>query len=104
MANFGFKKTTNKQINDVLPSILSNIEKNYLNQPKKILNSWSEIVGEKISKLTKAYKFENNTLYIKVKSSTLYSILYRYEKNKLLKLLQEKFSKKTISNIVFKIE
>jgi uncharacterized secreted protein with C-terminal beta-propeller domain len=104
MAKTGFKKSTNNKIIDHLPNILSDIEKKYLNQPNKILDYWPEIVGDKISKLTKAYKFEKNTLYIKVRSSTLYSILSKYEKQKLLNLMQKKFSKQTISNIVFQIE
>ena len=53
--------------------------------------------------MTKAISFENNTLYVLVRSSTLFSILKTQEKRRLLKLMQDKFSKDTIYNIVFKI-
>ena len=53
--------------------------------------------------MTKVISFEKNILYVEVKSSTLYSILSLHEKERILKLMQEKFSKEVIKNIIFKI-
>ncbi|MFA6118992.1 MAG: DUF721 domain-containing protein [Parachlamydiales bacterium] len=95
--------TTNKHAKDVLPKVFRNIEKKYLENPKLIINYWPEIIGQKLSKMTEVLSFENNTLFVLVKSSTLYSILKTEEKTRLLNLMQKKFSKEIIKNIIFKI-
>ncbi len=97
------KKTTNKAIKDVLFGIMSDIEINYKNSPNKILEVWPEIIGKKLAPMTEVLSFKNKILFIKVKNSTLYSILSQHEKDRLLKVLQNKFSKDAIRNIIFKI-
>jgi len=98
-----YKSPINKIIGDMLPDIISKIDLNYQNQPKNILIYWPEVIGKKLASFTEAYLFENGVLFVKVKSSTLYSILVQNEKIRLLKLMQEKFSRKTIRDIKFKI-
>jgi hypothetical protein len=103
--NFINKKclSTNKVVKDFLPKILQDIEKKYLNNPNLIIEYWPKIIGKKLAPMTKVLSFENNILYVSVKSSTLYSILTLHEKGKILKLLQAKFSEEIIKNIIFKI-
>jgi len=95
--------STNKLLKNFLPGILSDIETKYLKNPNFIISYWPKLVGKKLSPMTKAVSFENKTLYVIVKSSTLFSILKLHEKQRLLSLLQEKFSKDTIRNIIFKL-
>lgn len=95
--------STNKELKNLLPILFSDIEKKYLKNPNLIIDYWSRLVGKKLAPMTKAISFENQTLYVLVKSSTLLSILKLQEKRRLLNLLQAKFSRETIRNIVFKI-
>ena len=95
--------STNKLLKNIVPSIFNDIESKYLKNPNFIINYWPKLVGKKLSPMTKAISFENKTLYVLVKSSTLLSILKTQEKRRLLTLMQEKFSKDTIRNIIFKI-
>jgi len=95
--------STNKTLKNFLPQLLIDIEKNYLKNPNLIMNFWPKIIGKKLSSMTEVTSFENKVLYVLVKSSTLYSILKLHEKKRLLHLMQEKFSKDVIKNIVFKI-
>jgi hypothetical protein len=95
--------STNKMVKDILPSVFQDIENKYLSNPNLIIEYWPKIIGKKLAPMTKVISFENKTLYVTVKSSTLYSILTLHEKTKLLKLMQKKFSKDAIKNIVFKI-
>lgn len=95
--------STNKVVKDFLPKILQDIEKNYLRNPNLIFEYWPKIIGKRLASMTKIINFENNVLYVAIKSSTLYSILTLHEKEKILKRLQEKFSKDVIKNIIFRI-
>ena len=95
--------STNKILKNFLPKLLIDIEKNYLKNPNLIINFWPEIIGKKLASMTEVKSFENKVLYVLVKSSTLYSILTLHEKKRLLNLMQEKFSKDVIKNIVFRI-
>jgi hypothetical protein len=97
------KKRTPKHIKNLLPKVLEDIDKNYQKNPKNIKKMWPEVIGEKLAPMTKIHSFDKGVLVIKVKSSTLHSLLSNYEKERLLKKMQKKFSKKIIRNIFFKI-
>lgn len=105
VGNFKNKKclTTNKLVKDFLPDFLQDIEKKYLKSPKLVIEYWPKIIGKRLAPMTKVISFENNILYVSVKNSTLYSILTLHEKERILKLLQEKFSRDAIKNIIFKM-
>lgn len=95
--------TTNKIAKDFLPGLLQDIENKYLKNPNLIIKYWPKIIGKRLNPMTKVLSFENKTLYVLIKSSTLYSVLTLHEKARILKLMQKKFSKEVIKNIVFKI-
>ncbi len=92
-----------RTIQELLPITYLGIEEKYLKQPKKIIESWPEVIGEKLAKMTKVISLKGGVLTVMVKSSTLLSILSHHEKQRLLIILQKKFSKAAISDINFTI-
>lgn len=101
--NYNGTQSPIKEIKKIVPFLMNSIDKKYTKQPKRILDMWPEIIGEKLAHMTEAEKFDDGVLTIKVKNSTLYSLLIQNEKERLLKVLQKKFSKEAIHNIVFRI-
>jgi Dna[CI] antecedent DciA-like protein len=89
-----------KKIADLLPGILNEIGKRADDPREEIFGTWFALIGEKMAPLTEPLSFADGVLTVKVKSSTLYSLLCLHEKPRLLKQMQEKFS---VRNIVFRI-
>ncbi|MES2344748.1 MAG: DUF721 domain-containing protein [Chlamydiota bacterium] len=96
-------ESTNKQIALLLPKLLSNLGKRCQDRPDLILASWSGIVGEKLAPMAQAVSFSEGVLTVRVKNSTLYSLLMQHEKTRLLKQLREKFPAAAIRNIIFRM-
>jgi hypothetical protein len=104
-------KFTNFEKNNIIPkhklmknvagSVLKNIEEKLDKDPQKIIDSWPQMIDQKLVSMTKAVSFEKGVLVVKVLSSTLHSLLSTYEKKKILQKLQKKFS--IVQNIIFKI-
>ncbi len=95
--------STNKLLKNIVPNLFNDVKSKYLKNPNFIINYWPKLVGKKLAPMTKAVSFENKTLFVLVKSSTLLSILKTQEKKRLLDLMQDRFSKDAIKNIVFKM-
>ncbi len=95
--------TTNKQIQDLLPSVLGNIRALQKDRPDLILATWPEIIGDKLAPMTEAVHFQNGILLVKVRNSTLYSVLAQHEKARLLKKLRAKFPSVEIKTIQFRV-
>lgn len=91
---------TTKTLAELLPDALNGIRNRSGNQGDEIFSFWSEVIGGKMGPLTEPVSFVDEVLTVKVKSSTLYSLLCQHERGRLLKELQKKF---TIRNIVFRI-
>ncbi len=89
-----------KKIQDLLPGILNEIGKKAGDPREEIFREWFVLIGEKMAPLTEPISLSDGVLTVKVKSSTLYSLLCQHEKPRLLKRMQEKFS---IRNLVFRI-
>lgn len=85
---------------DLLPDLLFDVGRKAKDPREEIFRFWSELMGEKMAPLTEPVSFEDGTLTVKVKSSTLYSLLVTHEKPRLLGRLQEKFS---VRNLVFRV-
>lgn len=101
--NYDGPHLTTHAINDVLPHVLEKISENFKGRPDLILAAWPEIIGPKLAPMTQALSLENGVLIVKVKNSTLHSLLTQNEKNKLLTLLRKKFPKVEIKTILFRI-
>lgn len=94
---------TAKPISSLLPGLLNRIGSSYKERGDIILAAWPLLVGEKIAPMTQAVSFKEGVLSVKVKNSTLYSLLVRHERPRLLKSLQEKFPHVAIHNIAFRM-
>lgn len=89
-----------KKMTDLLPEILSDLGRKAQDPREEIFRFWRELIGEKMAPLAEAVSFADGVLTVKVKSSTLYSLLVTHERARLLGRLQEKFS---IRNLQFRV-
>lgn len=96
-------KPTAKKLKDLLPQVLAEISKSYQERPDLLLAGWPDVIGEKLAPMTQALSFNEGILTVKVKNSTLHSLLVQHEKPKLLKRLRERFPSSGIRNIIFRI-
>lgn len=96
-------KTTSHKVGDLLPGVLGAISEKYQDRPDLILATWPSIVGEKLASMAVAVRFDEGVLYIKVKNSTLYSLLEQKEKSRLIQALRKKFPKVEIRSIHFRM-
>lgn len=96
-------KVTSRGIKEMLPVILKEIGSNYEERGDLVLASWPSIIGPQLSGMTQAVSFDEGVLFVKVKNSTLYSLLAQHDKMRILKTIREKFPKTTINNIIFRI-
>lgn len=94
---------TTRHISQVLPSVLRDISQNFHDRSDLILAAWPEVVGEKLAPMTQALSFREGFLVVKVKNSTLYSLLSQSDKPRLIQNLRQKFPHVTIKSIVFQM-
>ncbi len=92
---------TSKNLRQLLPAILRQIGKRHEERPDLILAAWPSVIGERLSPMTRAVSFIEGILTIKVRNSSLLSLLAQHERHKLLKELRKKFPNAKIRNIRF---
>lgn len=101
--NYDGTDRTAKEISKLLPEIIQKMGASFQERPDLVLAAWPELIGEKLSPMTQVVSFVEGVLTVKVKNSSLYSLLSQHEKPKLLKALQAKFPSVMIRNIIFRI-
>ncbi len=101
--NYDGTTPTGQELKKLLPDVLGKIGIHHAERPDLLLAAWSEVIGPRLAKYTEAVSFREGVLTVKVKNSTLYSLLAEHEKQRLLKSLQEKFPSVTIKNLIFRI-
>lgn len=94
---------TSRPLSSLLPAVLSHIKGMHDNAGDQILSAWPSLVGEKLSPFTQAISFADGVLAVKVKNSTLYSLLSQHEKMRLLKDLRKQFPRISIKTILFRL-
>lgn len=99
----GSTHLTNKQLKDLLPKVLGRIGALHRDRPDLVVAAWPQIIGEKLSSMTKAISFVDGVLSVKVSNSTLYSLLSQHERGRLLTSLRAKFPSVEIKNIHFRL-
>ncbi len=97
-------KVSNRKLGDLLPQILAKVEAKLNAKPQAILDHWPKIVGPELAPMTRAERFDDGVLYVKVKNSTLLSMLSNpHDKKRLMESMRSKLSGISIKNIVFRI-
>ena len=96
-------RTTTYRIADLLPAVLNKIHMHHSQRPDLLLAFWPEVIGPQLSKMTQAVSFAEGILLVKVKNSTLYSLLNQHEKPRLLQLLRSKFPEIEIKTLLFRM-
>lgn len=94
---------TTRHLNQLMPQVLEKISDKFSDRPDLILAAWPDLIGVRLSPMTQAVSFEEGVLTVKVKNSTLYSLLCQHERPKLVQALREKFPKVLIKTILFRI-
>jgi len=92
-----------KSLKSLAPLALNSIRTAYEGPSQAIVEAWPEIVGPQIATMTKAISFEKGVLLIKVKNSSLLSLLHQREKLPLLQKLRQRFPQIKIYDLHFRI-
>lgn len=100
--NYDGTKVTSRKMSDLLPVVLEKVGETYKERPDLILAAWPGVIGPRFSPYTEALSFSDGVLIVKVKNSTLLSLLSVKEKPRILNLLKKKFPKVSIHNILFR--
>lgn len=101
--NYDGSELTSHHIRDLIPQVLRGIGEVFKERPDLILEAWPQVIGPQLATMTQAFSFQNGILLVKVKNSTLHSLLSQHERPRLLRNLREKFPKTMIKNIYFRI-
>lgn len=96
-------EVTTRRIGQILPAVLSKIGEVYHQRADLIIAMWPNLIGPELAKMAQAVSFSEGILVVKVKNSTLHSLLSQNEKTRLLRLLREKFPQVEIKTIYFRI-
>lgn len=101
--NYDGVHLTSRPLTSFLPAVLSRISGIHDVRGDRILAAWPTLVGEKLAPFTHAVSFVEGVLSVKVKNSTLYSLLTTHEKMRLLKDLRKQFPQTMIKTILFRL-
>lgn len=101
--NYDGTRLTTYRVSDLLAGALAGISENYDKRPDLILAAWPSIIGPRLAPMTQAVAFTDGVLLVKVKNSTLHSLLSQNDKPQILNTLRALFPKVSIQNIVFRI-
>lgn len=94
---------TSRHLREVLPAVLRKVEGVFEGNPERILKAWPALIGDKLASMTRAESFVEGVLTVRVKNTTLHSLLHQHEKMRLLTLLRKQFPDVSIKTIVFRI-
>lgn len=101
--NYDGVKATSHHLRAVAPAILHSINRVVQERPDLVVKAWQLVVGSTVAKMAEAVSFSSGTLYVKVKNSTLYSLLSQREKPQLLTALRRQLPNASIYDIVFRM-
>lgn len=101
--NYNGTQLTSRHVADLLASELSKLTSKCQERPDLLLAAWPEIIGPKHAAMTQVVSFCEGILTVKVKNSTLHSLLSRHDKFRVLAAIRQRFPKMNIQNIVFRI-
>lgn len=89
--HFDGTKKVAVEIKELLPGLLEEISRKNMDPREAVFREWFQLIGEKGASLTEPVSLKEWVLCVRVRSSSLYSVLAQYERTRLLQKLQEKF-------------
>ena len=96
--------TTSRQLKDLARRYLAHLEQKLQTKPREILELWPQVIGAAFAGMTRAEKFEQGVLYVRVKNSSLLSLLHSVsERNRLVDALRTEVPDVEIIDISFRI-
>jgi hypothetical protein len=101
--NYDGTGVTTHCVSELLPALLSKIGEVYHQRPDLVLAAWPDIIGPKLAAMTQALSFVDGVLVVKVKNSTLHSLLSQNDKPRILNTLRQRFPHVLIKTIAFRI-
>lgn len=101
--NYNGTHLTSRSIGDLLLKEVARISAVYSDRSDLVLAAWPSIIGPKLAPMTQAVSVCDGVLTVKVKNSTLLSLLSRNDKYRILSAIKQQFPKAGIVNISFKI-
>ena len=101
--NYDGSKVTSHTIKELLPVVLKRVTRVFGDRGDLIINAWPDVIGPNLSGMTRAVSFEEGVLYVRVRNSTLYSLLTQHDKPKILQKLRDKFPGASIKTIIFRM-
>lgn len=91
-----------KSINNVLQKTLQDLDLNYKVKEQRVLKVWSEVIGDKLKKHTKASYINQGTLFVAVNNSTwAHQLLFL--KEDLISRLNQQLDQEIVQDIRFKL-
>lgn len=94
---------TTYRVSDLLTNALAHIGNTYQDRPDLVIAAWPTVIGPKLATMTQVVSFCEGVLIVKVKNSTLHSLLSQHDKPRILKTLRQNFPRVDIKTIVFRI-
>lgn len=101
--NYDGTEVTTHRVSELLSSVLSHIGEAYAERPDMVMASWPEVVGAQLAPMTQVVSFVEGVLVVKVKNSTLYSLLSLHDRSRILNDLRQRFPRITIKSIIFRL-
>ncbi len=95
-------QATTRHIRQLLPNLLHQIGKIFHERPDLVIAGWPDVIGPHLAPMTEALFFQEGVLTVKVKNSTLYSLLNQ-DKSRIVKNLREKFPNTLIKTVYFRL-
>lgn len=99
--NYSGNQRTSRSIQEILPKVLESVTKNFEAGGEVILNAWPQVIGERFGPYTEAVSFRRGILKVKVRNSTLLSLLKEHEKGTLQSNFKKLFPNLLIKDIHF---
>jgi hypothetical protein len=95
---------TSKKLSDVAPCVMQSISIHYAEKPQLVLDTWPQIVGREFAPLTKATQFKEGILEVRVKNSSLMSLLQNpADKKRIIEAFRARIPGIVLKNIIFRI-
>lgn len=96
--------TTSRQLKDLAKRYLAHLQQKMEAKPQEILEAWPRVIGPSFAAMTQAVRFEEGVLYVKVRNSSLLSLLHSpSERGRLVEALRTEIPDVDIKDISFRI-